>query len=309
MTERTVRVAAAQLSPVFLDLDGSLTRLEEWARRAADDGVKIVAFPETFLPGYPAWIDSSPQAAIWGQPEAKRLFARLMENAVVVPGPAAQRLGSLARDLGLTLVVGAHERAGKTLYNALLVFGPGGELLTHHRKLVPTYTERMIWGQGDAHGLKVAEVGGVKLGGLVCWEHWMPLSRQALHDLGEEVHVAVWPGVQELHQIASRHYAFEGRCFVIAVGSILRAADMPAELPPLERYTRDPKGLMIAGGSAVIAPNGKYLAGPVYDVESLVSADCDLAEIAGESMTLDVSGHYSRPDIFQFAVRPSLPRR
>jgi predicted amidohydrolase len=130
-----------------------------------------------------------------------------------------------------------------------------------------------------------------------------------LHDLGEEIHVAVWPGVQEMHQVASRHYAFEGRCFVVAVGNILKVGDMPPELPVLERYRNDPKGLMIAGGSAIIGPNGRYLAGPVYDIETVLVADCDLSEIAREAQTLDVSGHYSRPDVFSLSLRPSPERR
>lgn len=301
----TLRVAAIQAAPAFLDLDGTLGILDAWARKAAADGARIIAFPETWLPGYPAWIDSSPHAAIWGQKEAKQLFQRLMENSPEVPGPATERIGALAKELGVTIVVGAQERAGRTLYNALLTFGRDGRLANHHRKLVPTYTERLVWGHGDAHGLKVVEAEGVKLGGLVCWEHWMPLSRQVLHNAGEQVHVAVWPGVQEMHQVAARHYAFEGRCFVIAVGSILETSQMPAELPVLEKYTKDPKGLIIAGGSAIIAPNGRYVAGPVFDTETMVTADCDLGEIMRESQTLDVSGHYSRPDVFAFSIQPS----
>lgn len=137
----------------------------------------------------------------------------------------------------------------------------------------------------------------------------MPLARQTLHDAGEEIHVALWPGVPDMHQVASRHYAFEGRCFVIAVGSILRLSEMPAELPPVEKYAKNPKGLMIAGGSAIIAPNGRYLAGPVFDEEAIIAADCDLSEIARESQTLDVSGHYSRPDVFDLTLKPSPARR
>jgi len=305
----TIRVAAVQAEPAFLDLPGTLGKLDTWARRAAKEGAAIVAFPETWLPGYPAWIDSCPEAAIWGHDGAKAVFGRLFENAVDVPSPATARIGALARELGVTLVVGAHERAGKSLYNVLLTFTPDGALANHHRKLVPTYTERMLWGHGDGHGLRVVEAGGARLGGLVCWEHWMPLARQTLHDLGETIHVAVWPGVQAMHQVASRHYAFEGRCFVIAVGSILRREQMPAELPLLEKYVKDPKGLMLAGGSAVIAPDGRYLADPVYDEERLLVADCDLAEIGREAMTLDVSGHYSRPDVFEFGIRTQPARR
>jgi len=309
MSERIVRVAAVQAAPVFLDLKASLDKLEEWVRRASGEGARIVAFGETWLPGYPAWIDSSPDAALWGNAGSRALHARLMENSVVVPGPAAERLGELARELGVTLVVGVHERADRTLFNALLTFGPDGTLLNHHRKLVPTYTERLVWGHGDGHGLRAVEVEGVRVGGLICWEHWMPLARQAMHDAGEDVHVAAWPGVHEMHQVASRHYAFEGRCFVIAAGSILRTDQMPPELPPEGRYAKDPKGLMIAGMSAIIGPSGKYLAGPVPDVETLVVADCDLSEIAKEAQTLDVSGHYSRPDVLELRVKESPPRR
>ena len=301
-TQSTVRVAAVQASPVFLDRDKTLARLGEWARRAAKDGARIVAFGETWVPGYPAWVDSSPEAALWGHAGGRALFARLAENAVEVPGPATQAIGALARELAVTLVVGVHERSGRTLYNALLIFGPDGALANHHRKLVPTYSERLVWGQGDGAGLKAVDVGGTRVGALVCWEHWMPLARQAMHDTGEAIHVAAWPGVQEMHQVASRHYAFEGRCFVIAVGSILRLADWPAELPPAEKYAQDPSGLAIKGGSAIIAPNGRYLAGPVFDTEAVVAADCDLEEITREAMTLDVSGHYSRPDVLALTV-------
>ena len=297
MTARVVRVAAVQAAPAFLDLEGGLGLLEQWTQEAAAGGAAIVAFPETWLPGYPAWIDSSPDAALWGHAGARALHAKLLENSVEVPGPATARMGALARELGVTLVVGVQERAGKTLFNALLFFGPDGRLLNHHRKLVPTYTERLVWGHG------------AKLGGLICWEHWMPLARQAMHDTGEEIHVAAWPGVHEMHMIASRHYAFEGRCFVIAAGSILRVDQMPPELPPAEKYARNPKGLMIPGGSAIIGPGGKVLAGPVFDTETVVLADCDLAEIAKEAQTLDVSGHYSRPDVLELRVKESPARR
>jgi nitrilase len=300
---RVVRIAALQAAPVLLDRDATLERLETWARRAADEGVALLATPECWIPGYPAWLDDSPEAALWGHPGAQAVFQRLFENAVDVPGPVIDRLQELAAGLRLTLVVGVHERAGRTLYNTLLTFGPDGVLVGRHRKLMPTYHERMLWGRGDGSGLGAVAVGGVRVGGLICWEHWMPLARQAMHDSHEEIHIAAWPGVPEMYQVASRHYAFEGRCFVIAAGGILRVGDMPPELPPRPEQARDPEALLYRGGSAVIAPNGRYLAGPAYDAEALVMADCDLSEIIRESMTLDVSGHYSRPDVFQFKVR------
>jgi len=301
-TSRSVRVAAVQASPAYLDRDRSLARLDAWVRRAAKDGARIIAFGESWIPGYPAWVDSSPDAALWGHAGGRALFERLSDNAVEVPGKATEALSALARELEVTLVVGAHERSGRTLYNALLTFGPDGTLANHHRKLMPTFSERLVWGQGDGAGLKAVQAGNARVGGLICWEHWMPLTRQAMHDTGEEIHVAAWPGVQEMHQVASRHYAFEGRCFVIAVGSILSFADWPAELPPAEKYAKDPTGLAMKGGSAIIAPNGRYLAGPVFDSEAVVAADCDLSEITREAMTLDVSGHYSRPDVLSLSV-------
>jgi nitrilase len=302
---RVVRVAAVQAAPALLDLPASLERLEQWARRAGREGARVIAFPETWLTGYPAWLDESPEAALWAHAGAKAVFQRLVENSVTVPGPAVERLAALARELEATLVVGMHERAGRTLYNTQLTFGPDGALARHHRKLMPTYHERLIWGLGEGAALGAASVDGVRIGSLICWEHWMPLTRQAMHDSGEEIHVAGWPGVHEMHQIASRSYAFEGRCFVLAVGSILRVKDMPPELPPKPERTQDPNGFMIRGGSAIIAPNGRYLAGPVYDEETVVVADCDLGEITREALTLDVSrgGHYTRPDVFEFRVK------
>jgi nitrilase len=300
---RVIRVAAVQAAPVVLDLAGSLDHLEEWVRRAAAERAAIVAFGECWLTGYPAWLDESPDAALWGHPGAKAVFERLADNSVAVPGPATERLGKLARSLKLTLVIGMHERAGRTLYNTQLTFGPDGTLANHHRKLMPTAHERMIWGLGHGTPLRAVTLQEVRVGGLICWEHWMPLARQAMHDSGEEIHVAGWPGVQDMHQIASRGYAFEGRCFVLAVGSIMRVRDMPPELPPRSEKASNPDGLLIRGGSAIIAPNGRYLAGPVFDEESVIVADCDLSEITREAMTLDVSGHYSRPDVFEFRVK------
>ena len=300
---RVVRVAAVQAAPALLDLSVSLDRLQAWTGRAAGEGAELVAFGETWLTGYPVWLDESPEAALWGHPGARAVFQRLVENSVEVPGPAVDRMAGLAREHGVTLVVGVHERAGRTLYNTQLTFTPDGSLLRRHRKLMPTYHERMVWGQGDGSALAAVTVNGARVGSLVCWEHWMPLARQALHDSGEEIHVAGWPGVHEMHQVASRSYAFEGRCFVLAVGSILRVKDMPPELPPRPERGRDPEAFVIRGGSAIIAPNGRYLAGPVYDEEAVIVADCDLSEITRESLTLDVSGHYSRPDVFEFRVK------
>ncbi len=298
----TVRVAAVQAAPVFLNLDASLDRLSELTAEAASQGARLVAFGESWLPGYPAWLDMCEGAAVWGDAAARDVFVRLMDNAVEFPSPAATRMAEIARAHGVVLVVGAHERAGRTLFNAALTFGPDGALLNRHRKLIPTYSERLIWGQGDGAGLRAPITALGRVGALICWEHWMPLTRQAMHDEHEDIHVALWPAVPDMHLVASRHYAFEGRCFVLAVGSLLRLDELPKDLTIAAKYQGPPEKLLLTGGSAIIGPDGKILAGPCFNEEKILLADIDLTAIRQQAMTLDVSGHYSRPDVFDFQV-------
>jgi predicted amidohydrolase len=306
---RTIDVAVVQ-AEVAGDLAAGLLRTTQLARAAKEEGAELVVFPETWLPGYPAWLDVCRDVALWNHEPVKRTFARYAESCVVVDGAAGDELRALAASLEVTLVVGVserveHGRGRGTLYNALLTIGPDGALLNHHRKLVPTYTERMVWGNGDAHGLRAVATPGARVGAMVCWEHWMPLARQAMHDSGEDVHVAAWPTVHEMHQVASRQYAFEGRCFVLAAGSLMRGSALPSELEPHPARVTSADSFVLRGGSAIIAPDGRYLQGPVYEQETTLHATLDLGEIRAESMSLDVSGHYSRPDCFDFRVNHS----
>lgn len=305
---RRLRAAAVQAAPVLLDLEASIAKAERLIARAAARGATLVAFGETWLSGYPAWLDLAPGAAFWDHAPMKAVHARLRAASVVIPGSATRRLARAARAHRVVLVIGAHERVERgpghgTLYNTQMIFGPDGALLATHRKLVPTHAERLAWGPGDGGGLAAVDSGGARVGTLICWEHWMPLARQALHQSGEEVHVAVWPTVRDMYQVASRHYAFEGRCFVLAVGQILRARDLPRELVLPRALRRRPETLVASGGTCIIGPDGALLAGPVFDREAIVVADLDLDRIAGESLALDVTGHYNRPDIFEFSVR------
>jgi predicted amidohydrolase len=301
-----VRAAVVQ-AEVAPDLAAGLARTKELTARAAADGAQLVVFPETWLPGYPIWLDVCRDVALWDHAPVKSLFARMGEESVVVGGGAGRALGDIARESGVTLVVGVTERvdrgAGRgTLYNALLTFGPDGALLNHHRKLVPTYTERMVWGNGDGYGLQAVDTPAGRVSALVCWEHWMPLARQAMHESGEDIHIAAWPTVHEMHQVASRQYAFEGRCFVIAAGSLMRARDLPPELEVHPDRVRSPDQFVLRGGSAIIGPDGAYLAGPVYEEPAILTAALDLGRVREESMSLDVAGHYSRSDVFSFQV-------
>lgn len=270
---------------------------------AAARGATLVVFPETWLPGYPIWLDVCRDVALWDHAPTKAVYRQLAEQSVVVPSDDTRTLGDIARTNHVTLVIGVSERVDEgpgrgTLYNSILTFGPDGALLNHHRKLMPTYTERMVWGAGDADGIRAVTAGGARIGSLVCWEHWMPLARQALHESGEDIHAALWPTVHEMHQVASRQYAFEGRCFVLAAGSLMLATDLPATLEP--HASTAP--FVIRGGSAIIAPDGTYLAGPLYEEEGVLVATLDLARVREESMTLDVTGHYSRPELLALHI-------
>ena len=305
-TDSIVRAAVVQ-DFAEQELGRALAKTRALTEGAASSGATLVVFPETWLPGYPVWLDVCRDVALWDHAPVKRVFARMAENSVVVDGDAGGAIADIARDSGVTLVMGVTERvaagAGRgTLYNALLTFGPDGALLNHHRKLVPTYTERMVWGQGDAQGLHAVDTPAGRVGGLICWEHWMPLARQALHESSEDIHVAAWPTAHEMNQVASRQYAFEGRCFVVVAGSLLHARDLPPELEPHAERVSGPEHLVMRGGSAIIGPNGGYLAGPVFDEPAILTADLDLARIREEQMSLDVAGHYSRPDALQFQV-------
>ncbi len=307
MPPKRVAIVQAEVAP---DLPTGLELTAVLTASAAADGAELVVFPETWLPGYPAWLDFCRDAALWDHAPVKTLFARLAANSVVVDGDSGRALGRIAAEAGVTLVVGVSERVAHgpgrgTLFNSILTYGPDGARLNHHRKLVPTYTERLLWGAGDAAGLRAVDTPAGRVGALVCWEHWMPLARQALHESGEDVHAALWPSVHDTHQVASRHYAFEGRCFVLAAGSLMRAAALPRALEPhAGRLAAAGGEWVLRGGSAIIAPDGSYLAGPVFGKPGTLLAELDLARIAEEAMTLDVTGHYHRPDCFRFEVLP-----
>jgi len=313
MSRPTIRVAIAQ-DEVAADLEHGLALTESRAAEAARAGAALVVFPETWLPGYPIWLDVCRDAGLWDYPPVKAVFRRMAEQSVVVGGASGDALAAIARRHRVGIVVGVVERVERgpgrgTLFNTLLTYGPDGSLLNHHRKLVPTFTERLVWGPGDGHGLRAVDVpaggGHVRVGGLVCWEHWMPLARQALHESGEDIHVAAWPTVKDMLQVASRHYAFEGRCYVLAAGSLMRAAALPSELEAHPAIVASPDQFVIRGGSAIIGPNGCYVVDPVFESPALLVADLDPGLTREESMSLDVAGHYSRPDVFDFAVHTS----
>lgn len=308
MSPGTVRLAAAQLAPVFMDRDATISKVVAAIDEAGRHGAGIVGFGEALVPGYPMWIYG---AAGWDDPVTKRVFAQLQENSVEVPSRATQVLCDAAKRAGIVVVLGINERDTKfsrgTLFNSLLFISAEGEIMGVRRKLMPTHAERLVWGQGDGSDIQVFDTPIGRVGGAICWEHWMPLGRFVMHAKGEQIHVAAWPEIPDMHHVASRHYAFEGRCFVICVGSYMTMDHVPATfelrsvLDAAGKFGEDADDLL-PGGSGIIGPDGNWIIGPVAGREEILYGDVDLASIGGEQLAFDPAGHYNRPDIFSVQV-------
>ena len=294
-----VRAAAIQAAPVVLDREATLDKLETLAERAAQEGVRIMVFPEAYIPAYPASAVFGPVFGGFSDPAAGSAFKRLVANAVDVPGPVTERIGRLSGKLKVHLCVGVNERTKTgTLHCTLLLFGPGGELLQVRRKLVPTHDERMFWGPGPAVAPETVESEHGPIGQLSCWENYMPLARFALYRGGERIHLAPTADASDGWQATIRHIALEGRVFVIASNQYVTRALYPADFELRDSLARAPE-VLCRGGSAIIAPDGRYLAGPLYDEEGILVAELDLGEAVAARQLLDVAGHYGRPDVFR----------
>src|SRR5579864_3924654 len=301
--DRAVKVACVQAEPVILDREKTLDRLEQLAAEAAGNGAELVVFPETFVPVYPTsrWAKAF---AGWQNDGAKQVFAQIAQNAVAVGSPAERRLGATAKELGIWLVTGVNEvepeRPG-TIYNALLYHAPDGSLALQHRKLVPTNHERLVWGQGDGRGLHAVATPFGRLGGLICWENYMPLARFALYESGVEIYIASTADDGDAWQSTLVHIARESRAYVIAPCHFQRSSAYPDDFPLASELDGD--ALLGRGGSAILAPDGSYLAGPAYGEETILYADLDPAMLLAERQRFDPVGHYSRPDVLSLTVR------
>jgi nitrilase len=298
-----VKVACVQAEPVILDREATIDRLGELAAEAGAAGAELVVFPEAFIPAYPSssWAKF---LAGWGDERAKAAFALLARESVEVPGPASDRIAEVAREHGVWLVVGVteieRERPG-TLYNTLLYYSPEGGLALKHRKLMPTNHERLVWGQGDGGGLRAIETPLGRLGGLICWENYMPLARFALYESGVEIYVAATADDGERWQSTMVHVALESRSYVISANHFQRASSYPKEFPLREELQK--LDLIGRGGSAILAPDGRLLAGPLFDEEGILYAELDPERLLQERQRFDPVGHYNRPDVFQLTVR------
>jgi nitrilase len=299
-----VRVAVVQQPPVLLDRTATLSAAITHLEAAAGAGAGLVVFPETFIPGYPAWIwrlRPGDDHDLTGE-----IYQRLIENSVDLAADGLKSLRDAAAELHLVVVCGIHERDGmfgrSTLYNTVVTIGSDGTILNRHRKLVPTNPERMVWGQGDAGGLRVTDTEIGRVGTLICWENYMPLARYALYADGVEVYVASTWDEGETWIATMRHIAAEGRCWVIGSGCALRGSDVPMSFPGREQLFPDPDEWINSGDSVIVAPGGALVAGPLHEEFGLLMADITPTRSAAARRTLDVAGHYSRPDIFQLTV-------
>jgi nitrilase len=300
---RVVTVACVQAEPVVFDREATLERLAERTAEAAGSGAELVVFPEAFIPAYPSSLWAKALAG-WADPRAKGAFALLARESVEVPGQAADRLAEIAREHAVWLVTGVTEvdpgRPG-TLYNTLLYHDPEGRLALHHRKLVPTNHERLVWGPGDGRGLRAIETGLGRLGGLICWENYMPLARFSLYESGVEIYVASTADDSDAWQATLVHIARESRAFVVAPSHFQRSSSYPEDFPL--RAELDGVEIIGRGGSAVLGPDGAYLAGPLYDEEGILYAELDPARLHEERQRFDPAGHYHRPDVLTLNVR------
>jgi nitrilase len=303
-TNILVNIAIVQAAPVLFDRDATVDKARRLIHEAASQGAQFVLFPEAFIPCYPRGL-SFGMVVGSRNPEGRVLWQRYWEQSIEIPGPATEVLGEAAREAGVYLAIGVTERDGAfsrgTLYCTLVYFGPDGRVLGKHRKLKPTGAERLIWGEGDGSTLTVLDTALGKIGGLICWENYMPLARTALYGKGVELYLAPTADARETWQATLRHIACEGRCFVLGCNQFVTKAMYPDDLPMREELDDQPE-VMCRGGSVVVSPLGQVLAGPLYDQEGILYATLDQDEIIRSKVDFDVVGHYARPDVLQLRV-------
>ncbi len=298
------RIAVVQQAPVFLDRAATLARAVAAVAEAATSGAQLVVFPEAFIPGYPVWIWQLRPGADMSLIE--RLHARLRANAVSLAGDDLQPLRQAAKEHEVTVVCGIEEIDAEfsrgTLYNAVVVIGPDGNLQNRHRKLMPTNPERMVWGLGDASGLKAIDTPCGRVGTMICWESYMPLARSALYAQGVQLYIAPTYDSGERWLATMQHIAREGGCWVIGCGCALQGRDLADELLAKAGLYPDADEWINGGDSVIVAPGGKIVAGPLHEAFGILAAEIDLERVGMAQRSLDVSGHSARPDIFRLQV-------
>jgi len=302
---KRLTVGIAQIAPVWLDREKTLDKMVEHAAAAAGAGCDLVVFGEALLPGYPFWIEHT-DGARFNSPVQKEMHAHYMHNAVQIEAGHLDRLCSAAGQQQTAVVLGCIERAkdrgSHSIYASLVYIDPRGVIQSVHRKLMPTYEERLTWAPGDGHGLRVHALGPFTVGGLNCWENWMPLARAALYGQGEDLHIAIWPGGIHNTRDITRFIAREARSFVISASGLMRKQDFPEDTPHLETILKNCPDMLANGGSCIAGPDGEWIVEPVVGEEKLIKATLEFQSILEERQNFDPSGHYSRPDVTQLTV-------
>ena len=299
----TFKIAAVQATPVFLDREATVSKARELIAEAGRSGARLIVFPEAFIPPYPYWV--------WRIPPSQHrmladVYAELLEQSVEIPGPVTEELSKAAREAEVYVVMGLNERnaqaSNASLYNTLLYIDPEGNLLGKHQKLVPTAPERMVWAQGDGSTLEVYDTSMGKLSGLICWENYMPLARYALYAWGTQIYVAPTWDNGEPWLSTLRHIAKEGRTYVVGCSIAMRKEDIPDQFEFKAKYYSEVGKWINKGGSAIVSPDGKFVAGPLNEEEGIIYAEVDPRQMRAPKWNLDVAGHYARPDVFQLSV-------
>ncbi|MDQ6742146.1 MAG: carbon-nitrogen hydrolase family protein [Candidatus Dormibacteraeota bacterium] len=304
MAGREVQIAIVQQPPILLKRDQTLARGVALIAEAAEHGARLVSFPETWVPGYPEWLwrlRPGEDYELTGE-----IHRRLLENAVDLERGQLEPVQEAARKHGVVVAIGINERDGAfsrgTLYNTVVLIGADGAVLNRHRKLMPTNPERMVWGLGDGSGLRVVETPAGRLGSLICWENYMPLARFSLYAQGPDIYLAPTWDAGSGWVSTMRHIALEGRCWVLGNGTAMQGRDVPEDFPGRAALFPDEEDWFNPGDSVVVAPDGRVVAGPLRNQHGILYAECDLDAAAAARRTLDVAGHYGRPDVFRLEV-------
>ena len=298
--DNILKVGLAQIAPVWLDKGATIQKIIDCMEEAASMKTELLVFGEALLPGYPFWLAYT-NGAGWDLKINKELHAHYMSNAVTLEAGELSKICNLAAKLNLAVYLGIIERpsdrGGHSIYCSLVYIDAEGKIKSVHRKLQPTYDERLTWAPGDGHGLRTHPLKKFTLGGLNCWENWMPLPRAALYAQGENLHIAVWPGSINNTKDITRFIARESRSYVISVSSLMRKSDFPQDTPYLDILCENAPEIMANGGSCIAGPDGEWILEPVVDDEGILYAELDINRVYEERQNFDPAGHYSRPDV------------
>lgn len=307
----TLNIAIAQIAPVWLNKKRTLEKVKDAIQDAVSQKAQLVCFGETLLPGYPFWLELT-DGARFNAPRQKELFAHYLKEAVSIEEGDLASLCDVAKKGRIAIYLGcaerANDRANHSVYCSLVYINQDGLIQSVHRKLMPTYEERLAWSIGDGNGLKVHALEAFTVGGLNCWENWMPLARTALYAQGENLHIAVWPGALRNTIDLTRHIALENRMYVLSVSGLMRKTDIGSDMPHHELIRDNAPEMLSNGGSCIAAPDGSWVIEPIVDREMIITATIDMNEVRKERQNFDPSGHYSRPDVFELTVNTQRQR-